>query len=96
MAKKKEEKAAVEQPAIEKVVETVNADDKRNYTIVVEALFKNGEETSVQTINIFAENPAEAFSWMLNLKDLYNQPGILKVKLLGAYKRTALRVVDGN
>ena len=78
-----------------RIVETIGPDDPNNYTVIVQATYKDekGTETK-QILNLFAKNTDEAYAWLLDLRRLYDQPGIVGVKLMGVYRRTTLKVID--
>lgn len=82
-----------------KEISTVDSSDVRNYSIIVEATYRTGKEdneTMKQTLNVFAKTPEEAFSCLLNLRQLYDDNHIEKINLVGVYKRTTLKVVEGE
>lgn len=79
------------------MVEVPDINDERHYTILIELTCKDSDDREVvQTVNVFAKTPEEAFMSTLNLRSLYDQPNVVKVKLVGIYKRTVLKVVEGN
>ena len=81
----------------EKLVDVVQPNDTRNYTVIVETLNTDdagGEYT--QILNMFADSPYSAFHLLSEISQLYKQPNVKKVTLVGVYGRTMLKVIDIN
>ena len=81
----------------EKLVDVVDPKDNRHYTVIVETLNvdENGNEYS-QILNMFADGPYSAFHLLGGITQLYDQPNVKKVTLVGVYGRTMLKVIDVN
>lgn len=79
-----------------KEVETIDANDTRAYAILVEIVRGTETEAHKDTLTIYADTPMNTFILLTKVRDIYNQPDVLKVKLVGVYKRIQLSVVEGD
>lgn len=78
-------------------ITTVELNDPRNYSVIVEVSRTEGDSAGLQTLNLFATKPEEAFTLLINLRKLYeHDKTITNVRLVGVYRRTALKVVEGD
>ena len=84
------------QEKVEQTVEVVDSQDNRNYSILVEVIRGTDTEASKSTITIYADTPTNASILLARLRDMYNNPDVKNVKLVGIYKRIQLSVVEGE